>query len=144
MDGQTPVAVMTIPTMPRSKQRPRFYQGTVLTPKITKEYMSLLRRSWTHGVIDGEELSIVMVFAFPPNCKWSRKRKRAVVGRACQHKPDIDNLIKAVLDALNGIAYTDDSKISSVYASKQYRLEPSVTVAIFGGTKEETKWPVKQ
>ena len=35
-------------------------------------------------------------------------------------KPDIDNIAKAVLDALNGIAYEDDSQICKVDASKWY------------------------
>ena len=35
-------------------------------------------------------------------------------------KPDVDNLAKAILDALNGIAYEDDSQVYSLEVQKWY------------------------
>ena len=35
-------------------------------------------------------------------------------------KPDIDNIIKIVLDSLNGVAFADDIQIVSVKASKDF------------------------
>lgn len=44
---------------------------------------------------------------------------------------DIDNIIKAVLDALNGYAYKDDSAVFSVYGRKIYTAgEPFTAVTI--------------
>lgn len=48
-------------------------------------------------------------------------------------KPDTDNIIKAVLDALNGLAYEDDSEVVSVTAKKYYSAEPRVEVALSDG-----------
>ena len=45
-------------------------------------------------------------------------------------KPDIDNILKAVFDALNGYAFEDDSQIVMVYAEKYYSEEPFVEVEI--------------
>lgn len=45
-------------------------------------------------------------------------------------KPDIDNILKAVFDALNGYAFEDDSQIVKVYAEKYYSEEPFVEVEI--------------
>lgn len=36
-------------------------------------------------------------------------------------KPDIDNVLKAVLDALNGVAYKDDSQVVEVRVVKHDR-----------------------
>ena len=36
-------------------------------------------------------------------------------------KPDADNIIKVILDALNGLAYRDDSQICMVYFDSQCR-----------------------
>ena len=46
-------------------------------------------------------------------------------------KPDADNIMKAVADALNGIAYKDDSQIVNVTIAKWYSDTPRVEVAIF-------------
>jgi Holliday junction resolvase RusA-like endonuclease len=46
--------------------------------------------------------------------------------------PDLDNLEKAVLDALNGVAYEDDRFVVSKNAQKKYirRDEPHVSIRI--------------
>jgi Holliday junction resolvase RusA-like endonuclease len=35
-------------------------------------------------------------------------------------RPDLDNIIKAVLDALNGIVFDDDAAVCELVASKKY------------------------
>lgn len=45
-------------------------------------------------------------------------------------KPDIDNVIKAVLDGLNGVAYADDSQVVALSASKCYSDDPRVVVIV--------------
>ena len=57
-------------------------------------------------------LKVTITFSF--NRSKSVKRKRPAV------KPDIDNLVKAVLDACNGICYKDDAQVCEIYAKKQY------------------------
>ena len=50
-------------------------------------------------------------------------------------KPDLDNVLKAVLDGLNGIAFVDDSQVVAITVRKKYTLTPSVAVAIY-------RWPL--
>jgi len=52
-------------------------------------------------------------------------------GKAVYHtkKPDIDNLAKAVKDALKGIIYKDDSQIVEAHLFKQYG-EPAVKIEL--------------
>ena len=46
-------------------------------------------------------------------------------------KPDLDNLMKAIKDALKGVCYRDDSQIISVTATKKYTsLNPGVAIEI--------------
>lgn len=35
-------------------------------------------------------------------------------------KPDLDKLIRAIMDALTGVAYTDDGQVVSITATKEY------------------------
>jgi Holliday junction resolvase RusA-like endonuclease len=43
--------------------------------------------------------------------------------------PDLDKLIRAVLDALTGIAYVDDGQVVSITSSKVYG-EPGVSISL--------------
>lgn len=37
-------------------------------------------------------------------------------------KPDVDNLAKALLDSLSGVAWSDDSQVASLHISKRYAV----------------------
>jgi Holliday junction resolvase RusA-like endonuclease len=45
-------------------------------------------------------------------------------------KPDLDNLEKAVKDALSGIIYTDDGRIDDVRKVKRYGSPPRVVIGL--------------
>ena len=47
-------------------------------------------------------------------------------------KPDIDNVLKVVLDALNGVAYKDDSRVVAVSARKVYSMTPKLVIEMKG------------
>ncbi|MDQ0158997.1 RusA family crossover junction endodeoxyribonuclease [Alkalibacillus salilacus] len=45
-------------------------------------------------------------------------------------KPDVDNYLKAIKDALNGIIWHDDSQVVNVHIEKYYDDQPRVEVEI--------------
>ena len=45
-------------------------------------------------------------------------------------KPDIDNIVKIVLDAMNGIAFKDDTQITKLQVEKLYSTSESISVKI--------------
>lgn len=45
-------------------------------------------------------------------------------------KPDLDNLVKAVLDAINGIVFIDDKQIVDLIVKKRYSDKPRINVAV--------------
>ena len=45
-------------------------------------------------------------------------------------RPDIDNCTKAILDALNGLLYRDDSQIVKLTATKRYADRPGVEIRV--------------
>jgi Holliday junction resolvase RusA-like endonuclease len=62
---------------------------------------------------------------------WSQKKQRAAaLGELTPTKrPDLDNIVKAVKDGANGVAWRDDAQVVDVCASKRYgpaRLEVEV------------------
>ena len=57
-------------------------------------------------------LDFVAFIAMPPS--WSRKKRAAMIGQPHRQRPDVDNIAKAVMDAL----WQDDSGIHSISCSK--------------------------
>ncbi len=45
-------------------------------------------------------------------------------------RPDIDNLLKFVMDSLNGVFWKDDSQICSVIAQKRYDERPRTVIQV--------------
>lgn len=113
---------------PQGKARPRFSQksGTVYTPAKTVRYERLIRKAFLDAggkAIPSDCYVGITVDAYFQIPKSYTKGKRM----ACQHninrpakKPDIDNSLKAVLDALNKVAYEDDRQVIEVICRKWY------------------------
>ena len=45
-------------------------------------------------------------------------------------RPDCGNVLKAVLDGLNGVAYQDDAQICRIYFEKMYAEIPETRIII--------------
>lgn len=76
---------------------------------------------------DPVRIVIDFVFARPK----SHMRKTGLAQDAPSlPRPDIDNLEKAVLDALNGVAWRDDTQVACVAKEKSYGTEGRTTVRI--------------
>jgi Holliday junction resolvase RusA-like endonuclease len=54
-------------------------------------------------------------------------------------RPDVDNLAKLAMDALNGVFWIDDAQIADLTVTKRYRDTPgtSVSITMLTGTKGE-------
>lgn len=64
-----------------------------------------------------------MYFSIPKS--YSKKRRMNCINgiEKPNKKPDIDNVLKNVLDALNKFAYEDDTQVISVVCQKYYTEE---------------------
>lgn len=45
-------------------------------------------------------------------------------------KPDVDKVVRAVLDALDGIAYRDDAQVANLHVAKVWGEEPGATIGV--------------
>ena len=111
------------------KGRPRFYRGHAITPKNTKEYEKKVAMEYKrqNGQYFSREVPLEVHIEFFKKVpkSYTKKDKKAIEDGYKQFisKPDIDNLIKSILDGLNGIAYEDDSQIVKVNATKKYTFQ---------------------
>jgi Holliday junction resolvase RusA-like endonuclease len=105
------------------------------TPKKTAEYETdiAFKAAQLMGDIPPLETPVeVGVHAYYPiPASWSKKRQQAAInGLEIPGKPDLDNVAKAVLDALNGVVYVDDKQVITMWITKRYSTFPHVRVWI--------------
>ena len=134
-----------IPGKPGAKQRPRHTRnGHTYTPEETVNYENLVKvcfREKYPGFVPIDEAVVMDISAaFPIPESWSKKKKMlALKSDIYPRKPDWDNIGKIVSDALNGIAYTDDSLVSMCVVSKYYSSYPHVSVTIMTRRLDENE-----
>ena len=105
---------------PIGKARPRFgrnkYSGKVVTftPQATKNYEQEIATTaqcamFGKALMEGPvKVTICAFFSHKTKEGWHTSR------------PDIDNVVKAVLDGLNGVVFKDDAAVAHVDATKKY------------------------
>lgn len=126
----------TVPGPPVAKGRARLGKFGTYTPEKTVNYENLVKLSYIEEhqgkeLLEGD-LSITINFLFPIPKSTSKKNRELMLKGEIKHnkRPDIDNCIKSIADALNNIAYKDDSQIVQVIACKLYSDEPRTEVII--------------
>ena len=127
----------TIPGKPFGKARPRKGKFGVYNPRCNVEFEKRVSAAYVAALGYTPEptdkpiwLNIDCYYAIP---KQTPKKKRELMleGKIQPMiKPDLDNVAKSIMDALNGLAYLDDKQIVLVRVSKAYALEPHTTVDI--------------
>lgn len=75
---------------------------------------------------------VTLIFGMGPPPKRPVWRFTAGIRGELQNtsKPDLDNLVKAILDAMNGIVWVDDAQVFSMTACKNYSEEYLIRMAV--------------
>lgn len=124
----------------RGKQRPRTVRkGGVTrtyTPQETKQYEQLVKSAYMlkadGAFFDGPVRVTLSVFVEPPKSMSKAKRQEILRNDNIRptSRPDLDNVVKSICDALNKVAYKDDAQIVELYISRHYGLKNGVCVTI--------------
>ena len=106
-----------IPIAPQSKQRPRTGRGKVYTAAKTRRYESSIRQYTAQfDRLDGRlSLDATFVFSRP-----KRMPKRLAARQPRSGTPDVDNLLKALCDGLQGSVISNDSAFIEMTGRKVY------------------------
>lgn len=119
----------------RGKARPRFTkQGHAYTPENTRDYEELVRQAYdraAEGLYFGGpvRLDILCRHRTPKASRQKTADMQMGLIRP-QVRPDIDNVAKIIMDALNGAAYKDDSQVCELHVTKCYDEEASVKIRL--------------
>jgi len=92
------------------------------------DYEAVIAGHCPNEPIEGP-LALNLHFGIRIPTSWSKRKKADAVSGFIRptSRPDIDNYIKAVMDAVNGQAYHDDSQVVSLAASLSYTDSPYVS-----------------
>lgn len=103
---------------PVPKGRPRFGRGIVYTPTKTKRFEAQLKKIIREIRIAIPLMQGALGLTVDFYSKWPSKKTPRILYKST--RPDLDNLIKAVADSMNGIVYKDDAQIAALQAYKFY------------------------
>lgn len=127
---------ITVPGQPQGKGRARVClrggYARAYTPDSTAAYENLIKLAYGNRGISvvPVELAVTAYYRIPKAFS-KRKRNEALSGLVRpQTKPDIDNVVKVVCDALNKVAYNDDTQVVKIVAEKYYGETPGLVIEI--------------
>lgn len=126
-----------VPGDPIGKQRPRVVNGHAYTPEKTKDYEKRIKLAFYAAggkTLTGPvTVSVAAWYRVPKSVSKAKQTAMLAGDLKPLKRPDIDNVVKAILDGVNGIAFKDDSQVVKLTAYKAYAENPGVLVEIFGG-----------
>jgi len=132
--------MFTVYGHPVAKGRPRFSTRgkfpVAYTPEKTKTYetevgmMAKAAMGASKALEGALEAFIYVTFPVPPS--YSKKRNEACLNDTEKHtkRPDLDNVVKAVIDGMDKIVFGNDSQITSIYATKVYGTVAKVEILV--------------
>ncbi len=65
-------------------------------------------------------VTVLFVFLTPQSSKYIE----------CVKPPDLDKLVRAILDSLTGVVWDDDAQVTELHATKEYGAEPRCEVYV--------------
>lgn len=129
-----------VPGQPQGKGRARIVRigafNRLATPKQTVAYEGLIAHATAEAMGGRAMLTGPVSVALSIEClvpaSWSGKKQRqALAGEVMPtSKPDIDNVVKAVFDGMNGVLWRDDVLVVDLRVRKRFSTTPCVRVSV--------------
>lgn len=125
---------------PVGKGRPRFAKRgkfvSTYTPTKTRDYESIIKDAAKQAMGNSAPLetpvTVAIYITVPIPTSYSKKRTEACLKGSERpiKKPDIDNIAKCFLDAMNEIVYLDDTQVLTLHVTKVYGTVGMVEVMV--------------
>lgn len=120
------------------KARPRMNTrtGKAYTPTNTKMYEYALRQwfireyPYFKPIETRVKVTIIAYFDIPKSTSKKKEAKMLSESISPTKKPDIDNIIKIILDAMNKFAFKDDTQVTKLEIEKKYARSPKIYIKI--------------
>ena len=132
----------TINLKPMPSPRPRFQKVGTYTraymdkgyQKWKRDFLNVLLSFGDTPIKQHQPIHVDITFYIEPPKSFSKVKKNQeglyLEVHPVAKKPDIDNLIKSVLDSLNGSAWHDDGQITDISSRKRYSDNPRIEILV--------------
>lgn len=122
----------------KGKGRPRMntYTGRAYTPTNTKNYEYCLRQYFVlkyprfEQIENRVKVTIIAYFDIPKSTSKKKEAEMLNDNISPTKKPDIDNITKIVLDAMNKFAFKDDTQVTKLIVEKHYSKQEKLYIKI--------------
>lgn len=120
------------------KARPRMNTrtGRAYTPTNTKLYEYSLRQWFIREypnfipIETRVKVTIIAYFGIPKSTSKKKEAEMLQENISPTKKPDADNIIKIVLDAMNKFAFNDDTQVTKLEIEKKYDKIPRIYIKV--------------
>lgn len=134
---RTPLVDLFIPGEPQGKQRHKWSPHGTYSPKKTVNYETYIKElfavKYPDFVLVEDVLEIVLTAWLMIPTSGSKKKRAMMESNELRpgKRPDVDNLIKIVMDALEKLTYKNDAQIVSAKIDKYYSNKPGLDIKIY-------------
>lgn len=87
-----------------------------------------IRQQWSEPIETPCKVNVTFHMPIPQS--WSQKKKCESLGMPHVKKPDIDNIVKGLFDAANGIIWKDDNQVCELTCRKIYSDQPRIEIEV--------------
>ncbi len=129
---------LVVPGKPQGKLRPRWSRTRMYSPSETVNYETYIKEMFVISypdfvLLEGALRMTITAWMMIPK-STSKKKAKLMVERIIRpdKKPDWDQLGKIVSDALEGLAYKNDSQVVTGIVHKWYATRPRLEIEITG------------
>lgn len=115
---------------PVPKARPRVTSRGIYTPKTTQDFEAAVKKeavaaaAHLNGPTD-QPVRMRLRLYLRRAKSWTIRKQKLLMGRAHSQRPDLDNLVKSVVDACEGVIYVDDKQIYKMDVIKAWDADPT-------------------
>ena len=79
-----------------------------------------------------QALAVTLEVVLPVPVSWPKRKQAAALAQE-EHptgRPDIDNYVKLLFDAANGLLWRDDAQVVDLHANKRYGAVPGIRLRL--------------
>lgn len=118
---------------PMPSPRPRFRKAgkfvQTYMPTIYTEHKEYIQRQMPKLLIE-KPIKLEIFFYIPMAKSWTKKKKTSLLDKPHNIKPDVDNLLKTVMDAANDHIWIDDGQVYEIVTKKTFSSEAKIMINV--------------